>query len=89
MKVIRNKTHRPLKVPLDGGGVLHLGPAKTGQVSDNATERPAFRRLLERGEIEIVDEGPGANPGAEGGSAVSESTHGHPQPKVVMPKGNR
>jgi hypothetical protein len=88
MKTIRNKTHRPIKIRLPGGKLLHLGPAKTGQVSDQASELASFRKHVEDGEIEILGEG-------ESGSAtgsnqvVQESTHGHAQPTVVLPKGNR
>ena len=38
MKTILNKTMRPIKVPLSGGKVLYLGPSRTGQVADRATE---------------------------------------------------
>ena len=38
MKLVRNTSRRPLRVPLSGGKVLHLGPAGTGQVSDERRE---------------------------------------------------
>ena len=88
MKLIRNRTRKPVKVPLAGGHVLHLGPAKTGQVSDDALERPAFRRLVEQGEIEVVDEA-GNDEAPQGPRVVHESTRGHTQRKVVLPSGNR
>ncbi len=89
MKTVRNKTNEPIKIPLEGGKVLHLGPRKTGQVSDQALDRAAVRKLIDDGRLEIVDAGSGATPGEAGGNAVHESTHGHPQPTQVMPKGNR
>ncbi len=90
MKIIRNKTGKPVKVALGQGKVLHLGPGKTAQVSAHATESPALRALVDAGTIEIVGEGSGGSaPAPEKGSPVRESTHGHPQPRVVLPKGNR
>ncbi len=89
MKEIVNKTPRPIKVPLPGGKVLHLGPAKTGQVSDRTTESPAFRKLLDEGAIAIVGElehhGGGPAPSQSGHA----SKHGHPQPTTVTVRGNR
>jgi hypothetical protein len=89
MKTIRNKTIKPLRIGLPGGKTLHLGPGKTGQVSDKALERAATQKLLEADEIEIVG-GEGPAQGAEDGSAGAHgSTHGHRQSRVVMPKGDR
>jgi hypothetical protein len=89
MKNIRNKTRKPLKVQLPGGRFLHLGPAKTGQVSDQAAEQPSFQKLLERGEIEIVGVDGSAAVTSEGAPTVAEATHGRAQTKIVLPKGNR
>jgi hypothetical protein len=90
MKTIVNKTHKPLKIRLHGGKVLHLGPARTGQIGDDAAGEPTVRRLIEAGEVEIV--GDGAHPGstAQGPSSTPhEATHGHSPTTVVLPKGNR
>ncbi len=54
---IRNKTKRPLAVPLPGGKKLRLGPGKTGQITAKATEFPAVVKLIEADEIEIVGGG--------------------------------
>ena len=90
MKVIRNLKPKPLKVPVPGGKFLHLGPQKTGQISDKAAGSDAVRKLVKEGEIEIVGEEGHAEEGHEGaGAHVHSSTHGHPQPTVVLPKGNR
>ena len=89
MKLLRNKTHKPLKISLEGGKVLHLGPLKTGQVSPQSLDRPSLRKLIDAGEIEIVGDGESAGGGSVEGGPLHESTHGHPQPTVVMPKGNR
>ena len=89
MKNITNKTHKPLKIALEGGKALHLGPLKTGQISDKAAERPAVQRMVKAGEIEILDEGAAQAIGAEGGPAGHASTHGHHPTTVVRPKGDR
>ena len=89
MLTIRNKTVRPIQVHAFGGKTLHLGPGKTGEVSDQTSEMPSFRKLVDDGVIEIVG-GPGqASERGAAENAPHESTHGHPQPTVVMPKGNR
>ena len=89
MKTIRNRTLVPIKVSLPGGKTLYLGPKNTGQVSDQATELPSFQRLVESDRIEIIGEERGAASDADGGDSGHASTHGHPQTKIVMPKGNR
>jgi len=88
MKEIVNKTQRPVRVPLPGGKFLHLGPVKAGQVSDQATQLPSFQRLLKEGTIELVGEG-SRSVDAVDGPAQHASTHGHPPPTVILPKGNR
>ena len=89
MKTILNKTLKPIKIPLPGSKRLHLGPGKTGQVSDQATQRPSFKKLVKEGAIEVVGEGASETTGAEGSRPTHESTHGHPQTTVVLPKGDR
>ena len=89
MKEIVNRTPRPIQVPLPGGKRLHLGPGKTGQVSDKAVELPAFRKMLDDETIAFTGDSEHV-PGGRGPSGVGhESTHGHPQPTVVTPRGNR
>ena len=89
MKEIRNLTRRPIRVPLGGGKVLHLGPAAAGQVADDAVERPAFRKLVDAGEIEVLGEGHVDSAGDRSSSSPRESTQGHQQRKVMTTKGNR
>lgn len=89
MKTVRNKTPRPIRVRLPGGKTLHLGPAKTGQISDQAAEQDVVRNLVREGAIEIVGESEASHEGGGSGAAVHESTHGHPPTTVVLPKGNR
>lgn len=89
MKEIVNRTPRPIQVPLPGGKRLHLGPGKTGQVSDKAAELPAFRKLLEDETIAFTGDAEQHPSGPAPASGGHESTHGHPQPTVVTPRGNR
>jgi len=90
MKTIVNRTHKPLKIRLHGGKVLHLGPNRTGQIADEASGEPAVKRLIDSGEVEILGEGahPG-QPAQAAGATPHESTHGHTPTTVVLPKGNR
>lgn len=53
---IRNTTKRPLRVPLPGGKRLHLGPSASGQVTPKAADFPGLKKLVESGELEIVDQ---------------------------------
>jgi len=90
MKTISNRTGQPVRVPLGGGKLLHLGPHKTGQVSDEKAKAPKVRSMIESGIIEIVGEdGPAAGSSTGGTNAHGEATHGHPQPSRIQPKGNR
>lgn len=89
MKVIRNTTPQPVKVPLPGGKVLHLGPARTGQIADQAVDHAAFRRLLDEGVVEIVGERTHGTFAGDEASVLNTSTSGHHPPTVVTPKGNR
>lgn len=89
MKTIVNRTRRPIQVHLPQGKVLHLGPAKTGQIADDAIERDSVRRLLDAGEIAVVgeEELPGSGTGDQG--AQQEATHGFHQNMIVHHRGNR
>jgi hypothetical protein len=56
MKIVHNKTPRPLSIPLPRGKKLHLGPGKSGQIVSTAADHPALKKLVDAGEIEILDE---------------------------------
>lgn len=56
IKTIINKTRRPIRISLPRGKTLHLGPAGQGQVHDDALERPALKKLIAAGEVEVIDE---------------------------------
>ena len=89
MKAIRNTTLEPLRVPLGGGKVLHLGPGQTGHVADDALQSPAVRRLIESGAV--APAGEEGHPGefAEGQELPREFAHGHVHGNKVFPSGNR
>jgi len=93
MRTIVNKTTRPLRVPLPGGKVLHLGPKKSGQIADPAAEHPALRKLVEAGDIVIQGEGGAEAEGSEGSPAPdavrSEGTHGMGKTNVMHRRGQR
>jgi hypothetical protein len=89
VKNVQNKSRSPLKVPLSQGKFLHLGPLKTGQISDSDAERPAVRKLIKDGHLEIVGEGSHPSSAGQAPGSVHESTHGHAQQKDIRPKGNR
>jgi len=87
MKTIMNKTPRPLRIRLPRGKTLHLGPSKTGQISDDALAREPVQELLKAGEIEVIGEDHPQAP--SGPHSVHESTHGHHPTTLVHPKGDR
>ena len=71
MKSIRNRTERPLRVPLPRGKVLHLGPRQTGHVSSHDVGHPPLKKMVEAGQLEIRDEA--------GNEAIPETGRGrHP-----------
>jgi hypothetical protein len=88
MKTVRNCTVRPLKVPLPRGKFLHLGPKSTGSVHPDALERPAVKRLLEAGELEIIDDSVTRHEGNQA-KVGSAATHGHGPSGTFRRKGDR
>ena len=90
MKTIVNKTHRPLKIHLSQGRVLHLGPGKEGRIVTQDAERGSVQKLVEAGEVELFDpgEGPGG-PRVGGSGGVSPDSHGHALATGVKKRGDR
>ena len=87
MKTILNRTSRPIRIRLPRGKTLHLGPSKTGHISDDGLSREAVQELLRAGQIEVIGED---HPrGAAGPQAVQGSTQGHNPTTRVRPKGDR
>jgi hypothetical protein len=77
VRTIKNKTTRPLRVPLPRGKFLHLGPMKSGQVTTESIEHAGLKKLVEAGEIELVeDDGTGAG-GGPGGNSGGGARTGH------------
>jgi hypothetical protein len=76
MKTVINKTHLPVKVPLPRGKALHLGPKKTGQIRDEDATHVGVQKLVEAGEIEVVDGGQREVGVAGGTTPPHEATHG-------------
>ena len=84
MRDVRNKTMKPIRIPLPGGKVLHLGPAKVAQIADNAAEHPGVQRLVEEGSIEILGEGHRA----EGASGSGTGPQQAPAAKQAFRRGH-
>jgi hypothetical protein len=90
VKTILNKTNRPIKLTLAGGKVLHLGPAKTGQISDQAADAPSIRRKVKAGEIEISGgDGAAATGIARDEGTPHQATQGHRPDTTSHRRGNR
>jgi len=77
---LRNKTKKPLRVPLPGGKTLHLGPVGEGEVSPKALEHPPLQKLIDEGSIEVLSGGRRSQ--ASGGGAGSK---GAPQKRAQGP----
>ena len=89
MKTVKNKTNKPLRVPLPRGKTVHLGPAKSGQITTEAAEHAALKKLVEAGEIEIIDDGGESAAGGPGGGGGSGARHGHGGAGVMRRSGDR
>ena len=88
MKTIKNKTNRPLRVPLPRGRTVHLGPGKSGQIATAAAEHAGLKKLVDAGEIEILEEESG--PGETGvGGQRGHASQGHSSGGVNRRSGDR
>ena len=76
MVKVENKTKKPLRVPLPGGKKLHLGPSAAGEINAKAIDHPPLQKLVEAGEIEIIDDGGGRNKSSGGGRSGISGAHG-------------
>ena len=80
MKTIVNKTRRPLKIKLSQGRVLRLGPAKEGQIATQDAERESVKKVVEAGDVEIIDDGSTtAGRGGKGPAGMAKSQGHHRQ----------
>jgi hypothetical protein len=89
MKEVRNTTHRPLRIPLPHGKVLHLGPLHTGQVAAAAVDHPPFKKLVEAGEVEVLGEGEPESRHPIKEEKGPQGPSGHLPTGVVHPSGDR
>jgi hypothetical protein len=89
MKVVRNTTHAPLRVPLGAGRFLHLGPGQSGSVADDAPQAPAVARMIKARKLELVGAGEESVETVAAGRTLREIAHGHDQPTRIFPRGNR
>ena len=80
MKIILNKTRRPLKIKLSQGRVLRLGPSKEGQIATHDAERESVQGMVEAGDVEITDDvSSGAGKGSKGPAGMTKSQGHHRQ----------
>jgi len=89
MKIVINKTRRPLRIALPGGKTLHLGLAGRGQVPDDAIDRPALRKLIEAGEIEVVEPESRTVDADNVSIRIGRTPHAHPATRDTSRKGDR
>lgn len=86
---ILNKTPRPIAVPLPGGKKLRLGPRKSGQITPKASEHPPVKKMIEDGELEILDGGKKSTRSLGGGSGSSPGGSQHNPGTGVRHTGDR
>ena len=89
MKTVTNKTTAPLKIPLPRGKSLRLGPKKSGQIQNDATEHPQLKKLVEAGKIEIFEDSVGNSGSGTTGSAAHDVNRGHARSGATQRKGDR
>lgn len=78
VNTIKNKTKKPLSVPLPQGKRLFLGPGKSGQITPKAIDHPPLKAMLESGDLELDSGGgsfasKGKSSGSSGGGAQSHT----------------
>jgi len=89
VKTVRNKTARPLRVPLPRGKVLHLGPSMEAQIADNAVEHAGVKKLIKAGTIEILGEGERPTAGGTAAPHISEQKQGRAKSTLIRGSGER
>ncbi len=68
---VTNKSKRPLSVPLPGGKQLHLGPGKSGKLVPKDAEHPPVKKLIEDGDLVVIDKGRSKGTGSARGAPNS------------------
>ena len=89
MPAVNNKTQKPVSVPLPGGKTLHLGPGKTGQIAANAVDNPRLKKLIDAGELEIVDDDARSTAGPAAGKRGRGGMVGHTSGGSIRRSGDR
>lgn len=89
MKTVINKSRGPIKLLLPRGKSLHLGPGRTGQIADGAEDRPAIKKLIEQGTIEVYDEVASRKSGGGDGGPRHASTQTQGKSSFRTNKGDR
>ena len=89
MRTIRNNSRKPLVVPLPRGKTLFLGPGKIGQISFQAADHAPLRRMIDEGDLELIEDESGSGRGDTGNEAVRGSTHGHQSGSTSRQAGDR
>jgi len=57
LSTIKNTTKKPISVPLPHGKRLFLGPGKSGEIGNKASDHPPLVALIESGDLELVQVG--------------------------------
>lgn len=89
MPSIRNKTRRPLNVPLPGGKKLFIGPGNTADVAANAVDGARFKALVEAGDIEVLSEESRSSGGAASSKPGRPGLLGHTSGGSMRRSGDR
>jgi len=87
VNTIKNKTKKPLSVPLPQGKRLFLGPGKSGQITPKAVDHPPLKAMLESGDLEL-DSGGGSFAGKNKSSGSSGGGQSRTPGKTVFRSGD-
>jgi len=85
VSTVKNRSRGSLKIHLSQGKVLRLGPGKEGQISVRDEERESVKKLIEAGELELVEHGKSKSKTSFGDGAIpgrGSSGPGHQAGKV-------
>ncbi len=85
---ITNKTKKSVTISLPKGKKLFLGPGKVGQITEKALKHPPVVKLLEAGDIEVVEEIEKLTGGGSGASGPA-SAAGYNGPGAMRQSGDR
>lgn len=86
---ISNKTKSPLRIPLPGGKKLHLGAGRIGQISSKAAAHPPLKKLIDEGQIEVIDGGRSQGTSGASGRPQGSSYQGGGSRGIVRHTGDR